>query len=494
MKAILIATRDVDNTPILSERLGAPMLPLLDRPFLQHGVECLVRWGVTEINFILSHLPEKVETFFGTGERWGCRFRYHIVRDSERPCRPLADALASHRGAPLILAHGEVLPLMESIDTGTEAPLLLMHEKEPGEKRWTGWAVIPPGGPSGVGEHTRENALEEALAQSGAVERRLTTALTIRDATTLLAATRTLLDLGIPHLMHAARKVEDGVWLSRNVGIHPTARITPPVYIDEGCRIGKQAAIGPHAVLGKGCVVDDKARIRDSVVLPWSYIGKKLSLESSVVDKNCVVNTTIGSELTVTDAFIIGNLAENGIRRHLARLGSRITGTLLLALFAPLLLSTLGFLSLFRRGPCRPHLNVVCLPALADETHWRTFPFATCEAKGPDPISWEARWWHFFLVFLPGLIAVARGRLRLVGLGPRTAEAMRALPTDWRSITLTGKGGLITEAMLHFGPCPDKDELYAAETVYTVSSGFRYDLKLLLKYVGQLFGIVPRPQ
>lgn len=492
MKAIVIATRGVDHAPVLSERFGAAMLPLLDRPFLQHGVEALVRWGATEIEFVLSHRPEKVEAFFGTGERWGCRFRYHLVRDPEHPYRPLVDALASARKAPLILACGEVLPLVETLPEAEDAPLVLTHGEGP-DMQWSGWAVFPSGFGMDMEVPTDAAALEAALLNAGAREESLASVLTVRDPATLLGATQTLLDKGVPYLMHDAREVEDSVWLSRDVGIHPTARITPPVYLDEGCRIGRLAEIGPYAVLAKGCVVDEKTRIQDSVVLAMSYIGKELSLEDSVVDKNCLVNTSIGSELTVTDAFIIGNLAENELRHRLARMGSRLAGLLLLALFAPLLLITLTILTLSRKGPCRPHRDVVSLPALADETHWHTFAFATCEAQGPDPATWEARWWHFFLVFLPGLIHVAGGRMRLVGIGPRSTHAIRSLPEDWRQITLTGKGGLVTEAMLHFGPNPDEDELYAAETVYTVSSGLFYDAKLLLKYAGQLLGVIPRP-
>jgi carbonic anhydrase/acetyltransferase-like protein (isoleucine patch superfamily) len=494
MRAIIIATKGVDGAEVLSERLGAAMLPLLDRPFLQHVVESLVRWGVTDVDFVLSHLPEKVEAFFGCGERWGCRFHYHLVRDPEKPYRPLADRLNLPREAPLLLVHGDTLPLVETMDREHEAPLLMMQEGEAGTFHWSGWAIIPHGVSLGLENGMIFQELEAALRRAGGTEKELDACLTVRDGSSLITATRKLLDLGIPHLMHGAREVEEGTWLSRDVGLHPTAHITPPVYIDEECRIGKSAIIGPYAVLGKGCVVDEKTRIENSVVMPWSYIGKDLSLDGCVVDKNCLVNTGIGSEITVTEAFIIGSLAEKEVRSRLVRLASRLMGCLLLVAFTPLLLLTFAYLKVFRKGPAHPSLSVVSLPALADETHWRTFPFATFEEGGPDPVTWEARWWHFFLVFLPGLVQVAKGRLRFVGLGPRTTETLRGLPSDWRNIYLTGKGGLITEAMLHFGAYPDEDELYAAETFYTVSSGFRYDLKLLLKYMGQLIGIVPRPR
>ena len=492
MRAIIIATRGVDGAPILSERLGACLLPLLDRPFLQHGVESLIRWGVTEIDFVLSHLPEKVEALLGTGERWGCQFRYHLVRDPERPYHPLAELLAAPRSRPLIVGQAESLPLTESLETARTTPLLFMHGME-STKAWSGWAIVPARIRIDLPKNASFQSVYQALKENEGAEESLENCLWIKDGTTLIAATQTLMARGIAPLLHTAREVEAGVWLSRDVGIHPAAQITPPVYIDEECRIGKKAHIGPYTVLGKGCVVDEKSRIKNSVILPGSYIGKELSLTACVVDKNCLTNTVIDSEIIISEPFIIGDLSKKEIRRHLVTWSSRIIGALLLITLSPLLLLTLATRLLQKRGPHRPTLEVVSLPTASGGIHWHTFPFGTYEASGPDPACWEARWWHFFLVFLPGLIHVAKGQLRFVGLGPRTRASIEALPSDWKSIYLTGKGGLITEAMLHFGPYPSDDEYYAAETVYTVSSGFFYDLKLLLKYLSQLCGISPRP-
>ena len=492
MRAIIIATKGIDDAPLLSERLGAAMLPLLDRPFIQHGVECLVDWGVTEVDFILSHLPEKVEALLGTGERWGCRFRYHLTRDPEHPYRALAELFASPRSVPLIVGHGDALPLGGIGDANEKRPRLLMHDEGKTPHQWTGWAVIPPGVSITLPNDASRETLQRVLMDKAPREKK-TACLFARDGEDLLSATQTLMDMEALPLMHTAREIEKGIWLSRNVGLHPTVAIIPPVYIGSACRIGKKATIGPHAVLGKGCVVDEKTQIKNTVVFPWSYIGKELSLTDCLVDKNCLINTAIGSEVIITEAFIIGSLSKKEIRHGLAKLGSRIMGSLLLVLFAPISLLTLAVLTLPRKGRARSqsNINAVLLPALPQETHWLTFPFKTWESSGPD--RWQACWRHFFLVLLPGLIHVAKGDLRFVGLAPRTPASVKALPSDWRNIYLTGKGGLITEAMLNFGPSSTEDERYAAETFYTISASFRYDLKLLLRYTGQLLGITRRP-
>ena len=72
MRAIVIATGEAPDMTGLSERYPAPMLPLVDRPFIQHVVEILVDQGVTVFDFVLSHQPEKIEEVLGDGTRWGC--------------------------------------------------------------------------------------------------------------------------------------------------------------------------------------------------------------------------------------------------------------------------------------------------------------------------------------------------------------------------------------------------------------------------------------
>ena len=72
MRAVLFCTGDWPALAPLNDRLPGPLLPLLDRPFLQHVVEYLISRGVKRFDIVLSHLPEKVEEALGDGKRWGC--------------------------------------------------------------------------------------------------------------------------------------------------------------------------------------------------------------------------------------------------------------------------------------------------------------------------------------------------------------------------------------------------------------------------------------
>src|SRR6266699_5132242 len=71
----------------LNEYLPIPLLPMGDRPFLQHVVEYLADQNIRRFEFVLSHLPEKIETALGDGARWGCTFHYHLLPLGADPLR-----------------------------------------------------------------------------------------------------------------------------------------------------------------------------------------------------------------------------------------------------------------------------------------------------------------------------------------------------------------------------------------------------------------------
>ena len=68
----------------------------------------LTHQGVTDFYFVLSHLPEKLETLLGDGQRWDSTFRYHLIRDPDHPYQNLKHILLPD--TPILLAHCDRLP------------------------------------------------------------------------------------------------------------------------------------------------------------------------------------------------------------------------------------------------------------------------------------------------------------------------------------------------------------------------------------------------
>jgi NDP-sugar pyrophosphorylase family protein len=487
MRAIIIATGRNADLHSLNERYPTPMLPLADKPFIQHIVETLVDRGVTEFDFVLNHLPEKIEHLLGNGARWGSQFRFHLARDASRPYGALKAISATGAAESILLAHADRLPqLPESLDVHKEqsAVFCCLHGTS-ASYEWTGWAWLSkefiatlPGDPDQAAFES--HLMSAALRESTLVE--VPRALSIRSYKELLAAHSAVLTKEFTGLMLAGHEAEPGIWIARNVSLHPTAELIAPVYIGENCRIGMATQLGPNAVVGHNCVLDVRCTAANSVIFSGSYVGEALELEDVIIDKNLLVNARLGAVVSITDDFILGSLAGKQIRAGVSRLVSRTAAVVLLAVTWPILLLTALYLKLARPGPVLVKREYVKLPAPDSEAQWRTFQLWSFQAAPAQ----NSRLSGLFLRFLPALINVAKGELRFVGVAPRGKKEVSHLSRDWQTLYLRSKAGIVTEAEILYGDRPDEDELYSAEAFYSAAAGMRHDARLLLSYFGHL--------
>jgi NDP-sugar pyrophosphorylase family protein/lipopolysaccharide/colanic/teichoic acid biosynthesis glycosyltransferase len=485
MRAILFATGGRDGAAQLIDRYPDPLLPLVDRPFLQHVIEYLARQGVRRFDIVLSHQPEVVERYFGDGTRWGCQFTYHLARDPQRPYRVLK-TLDLSEDDPVLLGHADRLPSFTVADVEkTDRDVLpLVSDGGSGVTAWTGWALLHRRAAAEVETDWNERALSEhflALPAGHVVARVLDTG----SFAALLASQRAVLEKEFGPVFLTGREVEPGVWLSRNVMLHPTAKVTAPVFIGEDCRIGPGAQIGPHAVIGRGCILGRDCTVQNSLIFPENYVGADLALEDVIVDRNRIHR----GEGTVTeaDAILLGSLAPGQEPRPAAGIGTRLMAAALFLLALPVLLVTALFLKLTRSGPVLYRTWAVVLPEPAGArrqtcTLWSFHPAGPAAvASGAMPAGFRS----LFLVFLPALLNVARGELGFVGVAPRTPDEVDRLSPEWRALYLCCKAGLITEAAARPGSGNTYDDRYAAEAYYAAAGDWKYDARLLLGYLSR---------
>lgn len=480
MRCVLVCPPGAGFPRAVTARGPALLLPLLDRPFLQHVIERLVGLGVRDLDLLAAEHPEAIDDLVGDGSRWGCRARVHLVRDGAHPYQRLR--LAGEDGAGVLLVHGDRLP-GPALDLGVlaeaSAPVLLQHD-EGGRDRWTGWAWLPAGVASLVPEDLDEVGLEAFLrgvprSSSRAVER-------VLEATTVgsvLTANRAVMDGVFPGLLLTGREVEPGVWLSRNVVLHPRARVTPPVHLCENVRIGAGTQVGPYAVIGRDSILDERCHVESAVVAPGSYVGEALDLVGVFVDRNLLVNVEHGVATTVTDRFILGSLTPSRAVGWGVALVHRAIALLLLLLGWPLLVGALLGRAYSRRATIWHTLDAVVLPAEPDEATWRTVHL---RALAPlDVLASRASLADLVLRVLPLLPAVIRGRLGLVGVPPRDLESFRELPDDWRDLLLGAPLGVLWES--HVVNAHSDDERRAAETYYAAVASLRHDLAIVAGYL-----------
>lgn len=492
MRALIIATGDEPGIAPLNDRYPAPLLPLVDRPFVQHVVESFANQGVKQFDFVLSHFPEKLEHFLGDGHRWGARFTYHLTRDATRPYRLLkAVDWQFEGGEPVLFGHADRLPALALEKARVATPTLIGWRDGDGQRRWSGWALLSPEQLASLPAEATEKELEQHLtAAAGQSWVEAGRPLSTANFLDILTSHQAVLGKEFAGLLLGGREVEPGIWLSRNVVLHPTAQVFPPVYIGENCQIGRGVRLGPFVVVGNDCLLDERSTLTQSVIFPGSYVGEGLELADVLVDKNRLVNARVGGAVTITDDFILGSMSERHLRRGLMRVVSQASGVVALVLASPVLLLTALCLKVVRPGPVVYRRDVIRLPA--KEAGWQSFSlvsFALPAGPGkPDsfpPCSVRS----MLLRFLPALVNIARGELCFVGVPPRSAAEVKELSHDWQALYLQSKPGAVTEAAVHHPPDAGEEERYAAEAFYTASAGGRYDMKLLLRFLGRsLFG------
>ncbi len=494
MRAIVVATgMGVAADPLAGGR-AIEMLPVADRPLVQHVLELLVEHGITEFDFILHHLPEQFEAFLGDGRRWGATFRWHLAQDPERPYARMAALAWDDKADPVLLVHADTLPTLP-VPGWAEPPagsaVTVWCEAVDGDASgaaWSGWAWLTPAMAAALPARLTRAELGDWLLAQTAVDGQRTMVPRcgrVKDAATLLQVQRWLLRGELPPFTVRARQDREGVWFGRQVSVAPDARLVAPLYLGDRVRIGRAAVIGPDAVVCGESVVDAQSTVAASLVLPGSYVGELLELEDAIVDRGRLINTRLGAVVTLTDAFILGSLDVGGPGPWLARLAARALAAAGLLLSWPVVLVTALWFGL--RGSLLTE-EVVRLPAPAGRGSWRTYRLRVFGGAA----GWSSPagpWQRLCTRVLPGLWHVLCGRLHLIGLPPRTPSEIAALPDDWQSLYLGSRAGLLTEAEARGeSPEPGSELQYLAEAVTAAHRNPGYSARVCGRYLLALCG------
>ncbi len=99
-----------------------PMLPLGDKPFLEHIIEWLKSQGITEVVIAVGYMRKAIEDYFEDGSDFGVRIEY------ARSSKPMGSAGQLKTAEKLIdgrfvLLYGDVLPRADL------RPMLEFHER-----------------------------------------------------------------------------------------------------------------------------------------------------------------------------------------------------------------------------------------------------------------------------------------------------------------------------------------------------------------------------
>ncbi|MBS1838984.1 MAG: NDP-sugar synthase, partial [Actinobacteria bacterium] len=323
MKAVIMAGGEGTRLRPLTSNAPKPMLPLVNRPMMEHIVELLTRHGIEDIVVTVAFMANAIRNYFGDGSEFGV----HMVYASEET--PLGTA-GSVRNAmeelddTFLVISGDVLT---DVDLGhlvqvhheqqalatiglvrVENPLeygIVITREDGSIERFlekpTWGQVFSDTINSGI--YVLEPAVfdyiaaEESVDFSGDVfpallhdEQRLVGAICDgywEDVGTLPAYVRAHKDIldrrvevGIPGF-----EMSTGVFVAEGAEVHPGAILTGPAVIGDNCFVDAGARIGEYTVLGTGVRVRSGAELERSVVHDNAYLGETVKLRGTVVGR-----------------------------------------------------------------------------------------------------------------------------------------------------------------------------------------------------------------
>ena len=476
MKLLLIHT-DGSSYGALAAVVPPALLPLLDKPVLQHQIELGYAAGLREVVVLASDGLDKIGAECGNGERFGVELDLRIgTADGDE-----TDSLRRHRSLlseRLLVLTGLRIPTLdiaaaERQHAASGRPISLLRDRGGAPMA----VILDPSA-----EHHFAEGRGSLLSFIDALAHRCPEA--INDArgeddqlvgeglAGLLKLNRRLLRDASILTNVSCEEETPGVYLGRNVMIHPAAKIRPPVLVGDQCRIMAGAVIGPDAVIGERTVVARKAHLADTLVSPGSYVGELLRVEHGYCVQHKLFHGAAGSKVIVTDRFLLGQTTGQPLGELMECAAHRGVAAGLLALLAPL-----AALSALRKRAGSGSFLV------ADEVLGQGDIDARNEsdylprirmlrlAERASPLAWY-----------PGLVNVIRGEARLVGPRPIAPSRAAALPGDWAVRRFKAAPGLL--GLPRYDE-DDDDVALLAETIYAERRSLGLDARVLLAHVIQ---------
>ncbi|MEW5905977.1 MAG: sugar phosphate nucleotidyltransferase [Elusimicrobiota bacterium] len=111
MKAVIIAGGCGTRLRPFTFSIPKPLLPVDEKPILEHMVRRLKALGIKDITLTLGYGAELIEAYFGGGEKFGVRIRYTRER------RPLGTAgplrLIKGLREPFLVMNGDILTRLD---------------------------------------------------------------------------------------------------------------------------------------------------------------------------------------------------------------------------------------------------------------------------------------------------------------------------------------------------------------------------------------------
>jgi len=114
LKAVILAAGEGSRMRPLTYTRPKVMLPIANKPILEHLLTQAIRAGIKEFIFIVGYRDEQVRHYFGRGDQWGVNIGY----STQRKQLGTADALRLVRGlvdGNFLVLNGDIIASWQDI-------------------------------------------------------------------------------------------------------------------------------------------------------------------------------------------------------------------------------------------------------------------------------------------------------------------------------------------------------------------------------------------
>lgn len=325
MKAVIMAGGEGTRLRPLTSNIPKPMLPLANRPMMEHIVDLLLAHGIDEIVVTVSYLANIIRTYFGDGSAFGVRMVYATeeqplgtagsVRNAmdeldERFLVISGDVLTDIDLSAMIRFHDERDALatigLVAVENPLEFGIVITREDGTIERflekpTWgqvfsdtinTGIFVLEPrvfdfidaDRPVDFSSEVFPRMLAKGEPLYGAVASGYW-----EDVGTIEAYVKAHQDVmdGKVQASVAGFELSQGVWLGEGADVHPDAVIEGAAIIGDECRVDAGVRVGNYTVLGRNVRVRADADLERSVIHDNAYVAEGVRLRGTVVGRAC---------------------------------------------------------------------------------------------------------------------------------------------------------------------------------------------------------------
>jgi mannose-1-phosphate guanylyltransferase/phosphomannomutase len=353
MKAVIMAGGQGTRLRPLTSSIPKPMLPVVNKPIMEHIINLVASHGITELYATLQFLPTNISNYFSDGAEWGVNLGYALEKS------PLGTAgsvknCSSHLDDTFLVISGDALTDID-IDKAVEfhrsrqamVTLVLVRVANPlefgivvtdGDGRierflekpnWgqvfsdtinTGIYVLEPSifdyipgdDPFDFSQDLYPLLLEKGFPLYGYVAEGYWC--DVGNFAQYLSAQKDVLD-GKVDITPGGFQIDKGVWLGDGAEIAEGANVKGPVVIGAHSKIERDATVREYTVIGSNVVVKGTSFVHRSMVFDNTYIGSGSHLRGCVIGRNCDLKNNVRVEegVVIGDDCLVG---ENVLINH----------------------------------------------------------------------------------------------------------------------------------------------------------------------------------